>query len=66
MFDDYCYMAIDKYPDNVTTLQQLFQYQKDFIEEFLRDIMYFWGKSKIIPKIVKPMLVDRRRKKRLK
>jgi hypothetical protein len=62
-FDDYCYMAIDKYPDKTTYLSDFYTYQKHFIEEFMRDIMFFWGYGKIIPKEMRPILKTRRRLK---
>ena len=63
-FDDYCYMAFDKYPDKTTSLVDLYDYQKHFIEEFMRDIMFFWGYGRIVPKEVRPVLKNRRRLKK--
>jgi len=64
-FEDYCYMAFDKYPEKITYLEDLYNYQKQFIEEFMRDVMLFWGKGTYIPSELKPMLTNRRRKKKL-
>lgn len=43
LFDDYCYMAFDKYPDKLYHIDTLAIYQLHFIEEFLRDILCIWG-----------------------
>jgi hypothetical protein len=65
-FDDYCLMAFDKYPDGPTYLYQLNKFQHDFIEEFLRDIMFYWGKGSYVPPELNPILTSKRKIKKLK
>jgi len=68
LFDDYCYMAIDKYSDKITHIKEFSVYQTNFIEEFMRDIMLFWGSSakNYVPKEMCAILTKRNRKKRTK
>lgn len=42
-FRDYCFIAIDRYPERLTTLSEFYEYQKTFIMEFLIDILGVWG-----------------------
>ena len=65
-FDDYCYMAFDKYPDGPTYLYQLNKYQTAFIEEFMRDIMCYWGEGTYVPPELNPILKNRKKIKKLK
>jgi len=65
-FDDYCYMAMDKYPDGPTFLYELNKYQHDFIEEFMRDIMFYWGEGSYVPPELNPILTNKRRKKKFR
>ena len=68
-FKDYWYIAIDRYPEKRKThILEFIDYQQEFIGEFLRDIMFFWGYGTGIPKVVDQILykpTKRRRKRRL-
>ena len=66
-FKDYCFIAIDRYPNRITTLSELYEYQKEFIIEFLRDIIGIWGTGNYIPKGISRVLYKptKRRRKRL-
>lgn len=55
-FKDYCFIAIDRYPDRIKPLSDFFEYQKEFIIEFLRDIVGIWGTGKYIPREIKRVL----------
>jgi len=66
-FKDYCYIAIDRYPDNrITHFTDFVSYQHEFIIEFLRDVMFFWGEGSYVPKELNPILYKptKRRKRR--
>lgn len=66
-FKDYCFIAIDRYPERIKQLSEFYKYQKDFIIEFLRDIMCIWGTGNSIPKGIGRVLYKptKRRRKRL-
>jgi len=65
-FRDYCFIALDRYPERIKHASDLFMYQQEFVIEFMRDIIYVWGESKYLPKnrvLYKP---TKRRRARLK
>jgi len=65
-FRDYCFIAIDKYPDGIQPISEFYIYQKEFIIEYLRDIMGFFGYNEKLPKgIITRILTNSKRKRKV-
>lgn len=62
-FRDYCFIAIDRYPKEIKPISELYDYEKEFIIEFLSDIMCISGDSPKNRVLYKP--IKGRRKKGL-
>lgn len=65
-FKDYCFIAIDKYPAGIKPISEFYIYQKEFIIEYLRDIMGFFGYNEKLPKgVIKRILTNSKRKRKV-
>ena len=50
-FTDYCFIAIDRYAKRkIKPISEFIEYQQEFINEFMRDIMFFWGEGSRVAK----------------